>query len=108
MAVRIKATSMLRFARLVTLDGVECWEMPELPVIEPDPTDVVHEVSLTDRMDRISQRYYGSPDFVRIIALANGIDLYPNGLCPGAKLRIPSPARVEDILKLAGAKKEGR
>ena len=108
MAIRIKATSMLRFARLVNLDGVECWEMPELPSIEPDPTDVIHEVSLTDRMDRISVRYYGSPDFMRVIAVANGIDLYPNGLCPGAKLRIPSPARVEEILQTAGQKRQGR
>lgn len=106
--MKIKATSLLRFARLLEIDGVECWEMPEVPVIDPDPTDLEHQVDMSDRLDRISSRYYGTPDFMRIIAVANGIDLYPSGLIPGARLRIPAPNRVAEIMRSASRKKEGR
>ena len=82
--------------------------MPEIPTIDPDPTDSTHRVDQTDRLDRISSTHYGTPDFSRLIAVANGIDLFPSGLVPGAILRIPAPNRVAEIMRMASRRKEGR
>lgn len=106
--MKIKSTSLLRFARLLDIEGVECWEMPEVPTIDPDPTDSTHRVDQFDRLDRISKNHYGTSDFARLIAVANGIDFFPSGLVPGAILRIPSPNRVAEIMRAASRRKEGR
>lgn len=109
MAVKIRDTSRLKFARLITLDGVEHWESPEYPEIREAPDDIRYTVDLNDRIDRLSSRFYGTPDLWWIIALANELRLLPNDLSEGATLRIPSGRRVfTEILRRPSRGREGR
>lgn len=109
MTVRVRDTSRLRFARLITIDGIEHWEMPEYPEIRQASDDIVYTVDRSDRIDRIATRFYSSPDLWWIIALANDLRLLPNDLKEGAKLRIPSGRRVfTEILRKPTRGREGR
>lgn len=109
MAVRLRNTSRLRWARLITLDDVEHWEQPEYPKIEAAPDDKRYTVGRNDRVDRLAQRFYGSQDLWWVIALANGMELLPSDLNPNAVLRIPSQRRVfTEILRRPNSGVEGR
>ena len=109
MAVNLRSTSRLRFARLVSLDGVEHWELPEYPAIEPSSTDATYKVSRKDRIDLLANRFYGSVDLWWIIALANGLELVPNDLYEGQELIIPSSRRVfTQILRRPSRGQEGK
>lgn len=109
MTVRIRDTSRLRFARLITIDGVEHWEMPEYPEIREAPDDIIYTVDRNDRIDRIATRFYNSPDLWWIIALANELRLLPNDLSEGDKIRVPSGRRVfTEILRKPSRGREGR
>lgn len=94
MTVRIREASRLQYARLAVLDGVEHWELPEYPTIEESNDDLRHDVDRNDRIDNLAQRYYGSPELWWVIAIANGMELLPNDLKPGTRIRIPSGKRV--------------
>jgi nucleoid-associated protein YgaU len=107
MAVAIRDTSLLKFARLFQIDEVECWELPEYPTILPADDDITYTVLSGDRIDRIAKRFYDSYDLWRIIALANGMTLLPSELYEGAELRIPSRRRVfSEILRSASRAQE--
>jgi|GEM_PF-2146287 len=109
MSVRIRDTSRLKNARLITIDGVEHWEQPEYPSIDPAPDDIKYTVDGNDRIDRIATRFYGSPDLWWIIALANGFELLPNDLNARDVIRIPSGRRVfSQILRRPSRGIEGR
>jgi len=109
MTVNRKASSRLRYSKLGTLDGVEHWELPEYPEILPASDDTIHEVKRTDRIDRISTLYYGSPDLWWIIAILNDMRLLPNDLAARAEIRIASPRRVfTKILRFPSGGREGR
>lgn len=103
MAVKIRnVTSRLNFARLVEIDGVECWELPEYPRIDPAPDDLRYTVDRNDRIDRLSVVFYSTPDLWWILALANGFELVPNDLNKGDVIRVPSGRRVfTEILRRA-------
>lgn len=109
MAVKLRDTSRLKFARLITVGGVEHWEYPEYPVIDPAPDDIKYTVDANDRIDRIATRFYGSPDLWWIIAVANNLALLPNDLNANTQLRIPSGRRVfSQILRKPSRGLEGR
>lgn len=100
MTVKISGSSRLRFSRLITLDGVEHWEMPEYPEILPANDDIVYTVDSSDRIDNLSNRFYSTPILWWIIAIANDFELLPNDMVPGNTIRIPSARRVfGDILR---------
>jgi hypothetical protein len=99
MAVKVRNTSSrLNFARLINLDDVECWELPEYPVIEPANDDLRYSVDKNDRIDRLSQAFYGTPDLWWVLALANGFDLVPSDLNKNTVIRVPSPRRVFTVI----------
>ena len=109
MAARIRNSSRLRFARLVTIDGVEHWELPEYPAIGVAPSDVRYTVDRGDRIDRLANYFYGDPALWWVIALANGMALLPNDLKPGEEIIVPSQRRVfTEILRRASGGVEGR
>ena len=109
MAAKIKSTSRLRFARLITIDDVEHWELPEYPVIAPAASDGTYTVDRGDRIDRLANHYYQDPTLWWVIALANGMELLPNDLKPGVEIRIPSQQRVfVEILRRPSGGIEGR
>lgn len=118
--INIRTTSRLRFSRLLyigvdasypasgVLPLVECWEMPEYPIIEEASDDIVYTVNQLDRIDLIANRFYGSSDLWWVIAIANDLNILPNDLKPYKPIRIPSPARVfNEILPQNKKLKEG-
>ena len=109
MAVRLRNTSRLRWAKLITLDDVECWELPEYPKIEAAPDDKRYTVGQNDRIDKLAQRFYGSMDLWWIIALANDMELLPDALSANTIIKIPSQRRVfTEILRRPTGGVEGR
>lgn len=98
MAVVIRQLSRLVHARLIRLDAVEHWQMPEYPEVPEAADDISHVVADNERVDQIATRYYGAPELWWVIALANGWRLVPNDVVPGRTIRIPSPARVQATL----------
>lgn len=107
--IKVNQGSKIAFSRLLSEDGLLFFGMPDFPAIDPSDDDIIHEVEDGDRIDNLSATYYGRPDRGWIIAVANGIDIYPNGLNTGDELRIPSPQRVErEILPLAARGRQGR
>lgn len=109
MAVAIRDTSRLKFARLITLDDVEHWELPEYPEIPEAADDLRYEVQSNDRIDLLANRFYGSADLWWIIAIANGLELLPSDLKVRSTLRVPSGRRVfTQILRSANRGRIGR
>ena len=107
--VKLRETSRLRFAKLFSTGGVEHWDLPEYPIIENAPDDILYTVSRTDRIDLLAFRFYGSAELWWIIALANGYELLPTDLRENTTLRIPSGQRVfTQILRSANRGEEGR
>ena len=94
MTTRVSNMSPLRFAELVTVDGVEFWNTLDLPEIPAQPGDIVHEVKSTDRLDLLAYEYYGDPVAKWVIAVANGMEILPTDLNAGDTIRIPSPRYV--------------
>jgi nucleoid-associated protein YgaU len=94
MAVRIRAGSRLQFSTLRLLGGVECWDLPEYPLILPAEDDVEYMVQGNDRIDRLAELFYGDPQLWYVIALANDLRLLPTDLYPDRVLKIPSSTRV--------------
>jgi hypothetical protein len=80
------------------------WESPNIP---PHETDSVYVSTDNDlgRIDLISHKFYGTPDFFWVILLVNDImdqfsdDAEQLGLAPGTVLRIPAKSRVTAILE---------
>lgn len=98
MSVRIARTSRFAFHELLRdADGRDYFDLPEYPPILPQPEDLQHVVEGTDRLDLLADRYYGDAGFQWVIALANGIDLWPTGLHVGATLRIPAPRYIREV-----------
>lgn len=109
MSVRLRNTSRLRFGRLIVLDGIECWELPEYPVVAPADDDLEHFVDTKDHIDALARRYYGSEELWWVIALANDLVLLPIDLVAETTIRIPSPRRVfTEILRKPARHREER
>ncbi len=98
MSVQIKQRSRLRFGELVMVDGVEFWDLLELPDIEKQTDDVNYVVKGQDRIDYLAFRFYGDPILWWVIALANDMELLPTELNEGDTIRIPSPRYVLQVL----------
>ena len=98
MAVRVQKGSRLRFGELVTLDGVEFWDILDIPEIPAQRDDLVHRVEGPDRIDLISDRYYQDARLWWVIAVANGMEELPTELNVGDEIRIPSPRYVSQVL----------
>jgi nucleoid-associated protein YgaU len=107
--VSIRGTSRLKFSRLVTTGGVDYWELPEFPSVDPAPDDILYTVARKDRIDNLANEHYGDPTLWWIIALANGFRLLPTDMRENMQIRIPNGKRVfTDILRKASRGEEGR
>ena len=98
MATSIVQNSRLRFAEFLSVDGVEFFDVLNLPTIPVLPDDIVHVVSEGERLDLIAVKYYGDPVLWWVIAIVNDIEIPPFGVEPAARLRIPSPTFVTQRL----------
>lgn len=98
MAVDLKRRSRLRFANLRLVDGIEFWDLVELPTLSIQPDDTVYVVAGNDRIDLIANKFYGDPVLWWVIALANDLELLPSALNEGTLLRIPAPRYILQVL----------
>lgn len=107
--VSIRSTSRLKFARYVSIGGVDCWEHPEYPEVLPAPDDILYTVTRKDRIDLLAHRFYGDSALWYIIALANDFRLLPTDMRENMQLRIPNGKRVfSEILRSASRGEEGK
>jgi len=105
MSVSIPSRSRLNFAELIQADGVEFWEVLDLPEIVVQPDDIQYTALGSDRIDRIAYKHYGDPVLWWVIAAANGMELLPDALCTGQVLRIPAPRYVlQQLFQKAGTR----
>lgn len=98
MSIRVQEGSRLRFGEVVQFDGVEFWDVLDLPEIPEQRDDLVHRVVGPDRMDLLAYRYYRDARLWWVVALANGIEEVPTQLNVGDELRIPAPRYVHQVL----------
>lgn len=98
MSIRVQEGSRLRFGEVVKFDGVEFWDVLDLPDILEQRDDLVHTVVGPDRMDLLAYRYYRDARLWWVIAAANDIEEVPTSLNIGDELRIPSPRYVTQVL----------
>jgi len=109
-SVSIRGTSRLKFARFVTVEGVDFWELPEYPEVLPAPDDILYTVSRKDRIDTLSECFYdGDPTLWWIIAIVNKFRLLPTDMRENMQIRVPNGKRVfTQILKSANRGEEGK
>lgn len=101
MAVDIYNLSRLVHADLVTVDGVEFWDLPRLPGIPNATDDLLYEVTDSDRPDLLAQKRYGDSRLWDILAQVNDWNLPILDLKSGDIIRMPSAARVTTKLRLS-------
>jgi hypothetical protein len=98
MAVNVPPRSRLRFTELLTVSGVEFWDMVDFPEVPEQPDDIQYVVTAIDRLDTLAYQFYGASLNWWIIAVANGMELIEVELNLGQTLRIPSPRYVRENL----------
>lgn len=82
--------SILSSSQQVSIDGkVICWGIRSYPEVPYGNDDIYIQYSATDRLDKISYRYYNTPNYTWFIALANNIKLEMD-IEYGTILRVPS------------------
>lgn len=94
MAVSLLRTSRLLFSTLRNIEDKQFFTTPDLPAIEPADDDIVHIIEDTDRIDLLSNRYYGTPRLGWVIMRANNLQLIPRDLKLRKELLIPTRRRV--------------
>lgn len=95
MAVTLGKNSRLRFGQLMSIEGIEFWEVLDLPEIPSNDDDFEYVVTSSDRIDLLAHRFYGDSVLWWVIAVANDLELLPTELVVGSALRIPSPSYVK-------------
>ena len=98
MSVKVPRFSRLRFGELVAVDGVQFWDVLDLPEIPEQPDDVLYTITGSDRIDLLAYRLYRDPRLWWVIAVANGLEDIPTEFNEGTVIRIPSPRYVLQVL----------
>lgn len=98
MPVQVKNTSALVYGELKSIDGIEFWDMLDLPIYTPQPNDIAYTTQNGDRLDSLASTYYGDPVALWVLAWANNMDLYDPTLQPNIALIIPDPNYVKTKL----------
>ena len=81
--------------RVVNKNGkryLQSYVLGDIP--ESDPGDIFIEVSTTDRLDLIADKFYGNPNLWWIIAQANAIGKGTLYIKEGAILRVPANPNI--------------
>lgn len=91
MSVNVGPTSRLLFDDLLIIGGIEHWDTLDLPEIPPQPGDLDHLVTGSDRIDIIAYRYYKDPVLWWCIAKVNGLEIFPTDLKVGSTITVPDP-----------------
>jgi len=77
----------VKYKRNTTGRFLESYEIPNIPV---HTDDSYVEVSVTDRLDLISNQFYGTPAYWWIIAHANALGKGTLAIQKGGILRLPA------------------
>jgi len=94
MSVTVPTNSRLRFGELHILEGIEFWNILDLPDIPEQEDDITYMVVSSDRIDKLAYDFYGDPALWWVIAVANDMELLPTELNAGTQIRIPSQTYV--------------
>ena len=70
---------------------------PKIPLRDDDIYIFSRE---SEKLEHISYRFYGTPEYWWVIAKANNISKGSIFLEPGKQLRIPQPSSIQEILNL--------
>jgi hypothetical protein len=98
MTVKVPRFSRLRFGELVSVDGVEFWDVLDLPEIPEQPDDVTYMILGTDRIDLLAYKIYRDPRLWWVIAVANNMEDVPTEFNEGTVIRLPSPRYILQVL----------
>lgn len=103
MAVTINRYSWLLRSLVRQKNGIQFWDYFEPPirpeeVFEEREDDIKYTIQAIDRIDNLSQQFYGDPQLWWVIALANDLRLIPNEMKNGRVIKIPSPDFVKERL----------
>lgn len=90
--------SRLRFASPGVIDGIEFWDLLDLPDLPEQADDLSYQVQGGDRIDRLATKFYGDPELWWVIAAANGLEILPTELNEGEFIRIPASRFVTQQL----------
>jgi hypothetical protein len=110
MAVQVVSNSRLRFAALLIAQGVEFWDILDLPEVPINVDDITYQVKggAGERVDMLATRFYGDPALWWVIAVANGMEIVPTDLNEGDFIRIPAPRFVaQEIFELSNDGRPG-
>lgn len=94
MSVQVGRYSRLRFAELGIVEGVEFWDVLDLPDLPEQVDDISYQVQGGDRIDRLATQFYGEPNLWWVIAAANDFEDLPTDLNEGDIIRVPAPRFV--------------
>ena len=97
MSVFISTESRLRFSSLITVDGIEFWDLGAIPPIAVQEDEIKYRVVDLDTVDSLARKFYGSETYWWVIAIANSLDILPTDLKPGSEIRIPSKSYIETL-----------
>lgn len=97
-AITRPKTSRLKFSELRVIDDITFWDIVNLPTFVPRGDEMFHMVQGGDRIDLLSQFYYGVPSLWWVIAWANDIESIPGGLNDGAVIIIPGLDYIHNVL----------
>jgi hypothetical protein len=98
MSTSILRNSRLNLATLMSVDGVEFWDMVDLPAYPTNKDDIKYQVTSSDRIDLMANRYYSDPSLWWVIAWANDMEIFPTDLNVGEIIIIPSTDYVKTRL----------
>jgi len=89
-AVLLTTYSRLKFANLVKVSGIEFWDIPDLPDMEPQKDDLLYQVDEFDRFETLAYKFYGDHRLWWVIARRNKMLDVPTNLQTGQVIVIPS------------------
>ena len=95
MSVDVTRSSRLSIGELKSIDGIEFWDVLDLPVYRSNPNDFQHLLVEGDRLDLLADLYYQDPFLDWVIKWANNIDISPMDLTVGGFIVIPDPIYVK-------------
>ena len=95
MGVKITKNSRLNFADFVEVNGVQFWDLPVLPRMNPDKDDFLYSVEggAGKRIDSVSREFLDDPRDWYVIAHINDMRLLPGDMKNGDIIRIPTKKR---------------
>lgn len=98
MAFQVDRFSYLSLAKLVQHKNFTFWgSIYFANLSEPRPDDIEYVIGEYDRIDLLSQKFYGTPRLWWVIAVVNNIYNISTEFHPKRKIRIPSNDFIDSL-----------